>query len=633
MECVHTSRDNGYGRWWLRSLLTSKAIGFTHALLGFTLDWIWSTRRSLISLRWLWISSSLLVVSTAATAENEDILLAAMSDELDRSMTELQLDESPPPYFVSYTVREFDGISTTASLGSVEAQQRSHRRVVFVDVRVGDYERDNSNWMSRGGTRTPFTALDYSAPLPVDDDYDEIRRELWRATDEAYKSALHDLSGKKTALENRTLLRDAPDFSREEPLQYENVEEFDLPDEAEIAQIAAHLSRAFVGHSFIQISKVTLEAMIVKRTFINSEGTLVRTSSQSCFLTVLAHAQADNGREFVDFEYAHAEDCVERGSVAMEVQVASLIQRLQEQLAAEELATYDGPVLFEGQAAAELLHDRLVPRLRALRAVLTERVGNDFMSRSEFLDKLGARVLTRSLSVVNDPTIKEHEGVPLAGSYEVDAEGVRARPVSLIERGVLRSMLTTRTPVDDFLKSTGSKPPGGVIRASNVFFVPHGGIPVDKLRSELLLLAEERGLEYGIVVRRLGSNAVLSSSDITGRSHPTFFYLSTRNRMLVLQAYKLYADGREVPIVGVSMANFSTRMFRDILEVSDAVERHDVFGWSYYLRIPFANDSRLATPPLVSMIVPSLLFEDITLKRTSESYPQRPFVPHPSSQD
>ena len=166
---------------------------------------------------------------------------------------------------------------------------------------------------------------------------------------------------------------------------------------------------------------------------------------------------------------------------------------------------------------------------------------------------------------------------------------------------------------------------------SNVFFVPHDGISADELRSELLSLAKERGLEYGIVIRRLGSYALLSSTDITSRTHPAVRYLSAE-RLPVLQAYKLYADGREVPIVRLSMANFTTRMFREILEVSSVVERHDVFWSSSYFSSPFADEYRLVAPPLVSMIVPSLLFEEITLKQTSRLYPRRPHVPSPLSQ-
>ena len=546
-------------------------------------------------------------------------------------MTELQLDESPPPYFVSYTVREFDGILTTASLGSVASQQRNHRRVVWVDVRVGDYELDNSNWMSQARTSSPFRALGHDLPLPMDDDYDEIRRVLWRATDESYRAALNDWSAKQATLENRTILDEVPDFSREAPLQYERVEKFELLDEIVLAEFAARLSRVFVGHPFIQISKVTLEAMTGKRTFVNSEGTVVRTTWRSCFLTILAHAQAENGREFMDFESAHAEDCVDLDIETVEVQVASLVQRLQEQLVADELTSYDGPVLFEGQGAAELLNDRLLPRLRAFRTPLRERPDIYPMSRGSFLDKLGARVLTRSLSVISNPAIKEYEGIPLAASYEVDDEGVRARPVTLIERGMLRSMLTIRDPVDDLVKSTGSNR-GGFFLPSNVLFLTHGGISVDELRSELLALVEERGLDYGIVVRRLASDVLLDSRDIRGRSFGSF-YRSASGASPVLQAYKVYADGREVPVTGVSIVNFNTRMFREILEVSDEVERHDVISDISYLGSGFASHSRLTAPPLISVIAPSMLFEDITLKRTFDSYPQRPFVTHPSSRD
>ena len=53
--------------------------------------------------------------------------------------------------------------------------------------------------------------------LPLDDDYQELRRQIWLATDTAYKAALEMLSRKRGALENRKARENLPDFSKEQP--------------------------------------------------------------------------------------------------------------------------------------------------------------------------------------------------------------------------------------------------------------------------------------------------------------------------------------------------------------------------------------------------------------------------------
>ena len=56
-----------------------------------------------------------------------------------------------------------------------------------------------------------------SGQLPLEDDYQEIRRQIWLAADGAYKEALENLSKKRAALQNRTRTEELADFSREEP--------------------------------------------------------------------------------------------------------------------------------------------------------------------------------------------------------------------------------------------------------------------------------------------------------------------------------------------------------------------------------------------------------------------------------
>ena len=47
--------------------------------------------------------------------------------------------------------------------------------------------------------------------------------------------------------------------------------------------------------------------------------------------------------------------------------------------------------------------------------------------KSDWITRIGARVLPASVTVVDDPGAKEFHGTPLIGAYAVDDEGVRAQ--------------------------------------------------------------------------------------------------------------------------------------------------------------------------------------------------------------
>jgi hypothetical protein len=99
-------------------------------------------------------AASIVVVSTA-TQSDESPLVAAMKDELARSMSELRIKDEPAPYYIEYHVDETVTMRTAARLGAIEVNDRDSRlRTLEVDVRVGDYQFDSSRFVvsqGRGG--------------------------------------------------------------------------------------------------------------------------------------------------------------------------------------------------------------------------------------------------------------------------------------------------------------------------------------------------------------------------------------------------------------------------------------------------------------------------------------------------
>ncbi len=555
----------------------------------------------------------------------DSLLMKAMRDELDRSMAELRLRDLERPYFISYSVRESTIARVEASLGAMISRSQASSRNLSVEVRVGDPGFDNTNFYSRSNFGSSAAFSNSPARLPLEDDYRELRRKIWLATDSAYKRALAQLSKKRAALQNATRVDEVPDFSEADPHEYADDRAVPEPDPARLESLVREVSDVFDGMSHIFVSEVQASESSARVSYVNSEGSSFIRDAPRASVRILAGTQADDGMALEDSLSAHARSLAELPAVDELVgRARGLAASLAEQRDAEYLDRYNGPVLFEGQAAAELVRRVLAPRLVASRlpvaddprfASSLERLANPFM------DKLGARVLPRFLSVVDDPTVGEHEQRPLLGGYAVDDEGVPARATPLVQRGILKTLLATRNPVPGVLISTGNRRSSGPA-PSNLLVIPDKGLEPEELRDELLSLVRERELEFGISVRRIGDPQGRVSR---GRRGTVILSGSgERSQIDSVWAYKIYPDGREELIRSAALMGIGESDFRDIVAASSASTVHT--GTFIGGSIAFTAFSRLA---LISVVAPSLLFEDVTVRRPSGNIPRPPVVPHP----
>ena len=148
----------------------------------------------------------------------------------------------------------------------------------------------------------------------------------------------------------------------------------------------------------------------------------------------------------------------------------ALAENLTKLAAAPVGEDYNGPILFEGAAAAQLLAEVLGKNLTLQRRPVSERGRNGFFQPSELEGRQGSRIMPEFMTVVDDPTQQEWRGKPLFGRYEVDREGVVPKPLTLVEKGVLKNFLLTRQPVRGFTGSNGRAHAAGLFRGE------HGGI-------------------------------------------------------------------------------------------------------------------------------------------------------------
>jgi hypothetical protein len=559
---------------------------------------------------------SLLLAAAAplvALHAQDDIVMKAMRDEMARSMHQLTLENLAKPYFIAYRVVDSDAASVAASFGALNHSRHNRYRMLAVEVRAGDYKLDNSHFyffnMDQGTSMQIFNGV---TMVTVEDDYQELRRQLWLATDSVYKKAVEDLSKKQAALQNRTRTDESDDFSKEDPVTTSHElppAQIDVPQwESE----ARALSALFRQLPAIHTSSLSFYAYNSYTRYLTSEGTCYTRREPSISFSASATTQAADGAQLDDFLWFHGRSLAE---IPSQDELASHIQALGKYLSdlrdASTLASYSGPVLAEGDAAPQMFRlmflNDLIGAKRTINGMpgMQNNANQANQADNPFLDRVGARVLPEFLSVADNPLIAEYRGHRMAGQSTVDEDGMLSREVRLVDNGILKALLMSRDPVRGFEHSTGSRH-AGQAAPSNVIVTTSAGLSAADLRAKFLDLVKQRNHPFGIVVRRL------------------------RTANNVLLAYKVFPDGHEELVRSLQFVGMNAQAFKDIV----AVSQEPNFLTVQY-RPPQNNQGMMMTSESaenstpVSLAVPSLLFEDATMRKIRAVAPNPPVAGHP----
>jgi len=576
----------------------------------------------------------ILAAPVLAVDQHDDVVMRAMKDELARSMSQLQLRQMEKPYFLAYRMQEVTQREISATLGSLTSSSGtpSRNRLVGVELRVGDYAFDNSNFVTmqrlRSGAAAMFSGVEQGS---LDDNYAQVRREFWLATDQQYKRALEDLSAKKAALKMRNGGESIPDFSKEPSLTLLQPAGFNLVNVGELESLARDVSAIFRSAPEIDRSFVTLTYRNLYTRYVNSEGTTFTRSEPLLKLEVSASTQAQDGLPISDSFTLYgrtpsdlpAKDELRRRAQ----QMADVVVKLR---SASVLDRYNGPVLFEGSAAGEVFLQEFGSRLAASRSPMSdnpqfEMIFTQMLDRlvgSSFQDKVGARVLPDFISVRDVPSEAAFGGLALMGSAPIDDDGVRTRDTAVIEHGILKNLLTSRVPVRGILQSTGSRHGWGAA-PSNLILQSDKPFSAEDLRKQLLQRAKERGLDYAIVVRHLGGG---SEANLMEMAKQMTQQGSSRS---IPEVYKLYPDGHEEPLRGVHISDLAPESFKEIIATGDKPVIYSdelIPRMSSLFSMGLSSRSDL---PVVSCVSPSLLFEEIALAKTEGPFPALPVSKSP----
>jgi predicted Zn-dependent protease len=537
--------------------------------------------------------------SSRLAAPASDAVLDTMKAELKRATAELGKADQPP-YYVSYTVYDQDFVVLAGAYGSLLTDTTARRRHADVRLRVGTPALDNTHGQSRASGIS-------SGSLPIGDDKDAIARVLWELTDREYKRAVPSLLNVKTSTAVRAEEEDkSPDFSTEKP-QTHVVEGPKVPEfnrtawEGEIKRVSA----AFRKYADIYFASVVLQVQNAKERLITSEGTTIVEPNYSARMIMEAQTRAEDGMELLRVETFQAPSA---SGLPSESDLLAKVDKMAEDLKALRKAPvaepYDGPALLSGRAAAVFFHEVLGHRLEGHRQ-------RDEEEGQTFTKKVGQEVLPKFLSVTDDPTLGELNGIKLAGNYAFDDEGTPAQKVEVIKDGILQNFLMSRMPIKNFSQSNGhgrnepGRMPTG--RQGNLIVTSTQTVPESQMRQRLIDEIEKQNKPFGLYF-----DDIQGGFTLTTRALPQAF------QVLPVIVYKVYADGRPDELVrGVDIVGTPLAALTRIITTSDKPQVFNGVCGAESGQVP------------VSAIAPAMLFSEMEVQKRQHSRDRPPILPPP----
>jgi len=495
--------------------------------------------------------------SPAAINAGREALEAAMSAEIARASS-LKLADTAAPYVVLYDVLDGSVATTFAEFGAAVTDSAQPYRNLRVEVRVGDYAMDSSNFSGFG---IPDAVV--SRVLPPGDgganDLGALRRVAWLATDSAYKNAVQLLSRKQAALNEDTGPR-PDDWSRVAPMDVplDRLPAARVADRARINSLAVRLSREMVDFPALEVGQVVARDWQGARLILSSEGTRVWRPTGYTVVRAEGTVRLPDGGEVTD-----SRSWIVRGpddlppEQEMVAQVREMADWLSKLPAAPKEDDYLGPVLFKAPAAVELMSQLLASELVGTPAAVQDG-DSIFATGKSPTARLGRRLLPLGWSVTDDVSL-----APEPVRYDIDQDGVAPRAVRLVQDGVLQDVLMSRIPSADRTLSTGHARSLGEGRRSampaSVVVTPRKAMSDRRLEKRALMLAAATGHDYVVVVGSLQPPALDGQIDIAVTGESQLAGLTAP-----YEAWRLYADGHTEPLQSLRFNAVDRRVLRDI---------------------------------------------------------------------
>ena len=481
-------------------------------------------------------------------------------------------------------------------------QWSSPRASMGFSLRVGTPEFDNFHVVD--GDRQSYTS---ATSLPEEDDAATIRVDFWRLTDASQRIAVQRFQQVQSAVKNKQApARATADFSVEPPRTAVLAVPALKVNAEEWKTRLRRLSLLSRDAPAAINSSLTLSWRREIKTLVNSEGTRLQHGRTFAMLSIVARGKAADGEDLVALESFDAEDPsrLPKDDVlraAFQKALASL-EKLRN---APQADPFVGPAILSGGAAGVFFHEIFGHRIEGHRQ-------SDLQEGQTFSNSVGKSVLPDFLSVIFDPTLHNTAGADLNGWYSFDDEGVPARRVTVVENGILKTFLLSRTPAPGFDHSNGHgrKQPGleALSRQSNLLVIPSKTVKEAELRRMLIDEVKRQGKSYGLYF-----DVVVGGYTQTRRDSLQSF------TVIPLVVYRVYADGRPDELVrGADIVGTPLASFARIIAVSDKPAVFNGYCGAESGQVP------------VSAVSPALLVTEIEIQRKHNTGDRPPLLPRPT---
>jgi TldD protein len=548
----------------------------------------------------------LLSLAIGVRLQGQDALMGI----LDKALVNIQEDyfkKDQPPYFIDMRVHDLKTSLVQYSSGILASSHQSHDRIVTMGMRIGDYKKDNTSAIEV--TRM----IDYRIPvfsdkLPIEDDSLALGFCLERSFETAYDQSLQQYRAVQKNDSRKGNQGTLPAFSVEKPSVYAEEPVPIQPDSASFAawkEILRKVSETISNATDVVTGDIALMVMDERIYYLNSEGTRIVQNRPQCQIQLIVAVKTREGTMVpMTKTYIGRNIAALPSAEKLENDVGNILKLLQDLKNAPLADPYAGPAILSPEAAGVFFHEIFGHRIEG------QRLNSAFDSQT-FMDKVGKKVIHEDITVISDPTQTSFNGTPLFGSYLYDDEGVPARAVTVIDKGILKEFLMSRIPIAGQLNSNGhgrsqlgSAP---YSRQSNLFIQSSGGLSEAAMRKLLLKECRKQGKAYGYYVKEVFGG--FTSTDLLS---PQVF------NILPTVVYRIYEDGRPDELVrGVSFIGTPLAVFSEILAAGDDYAVFNGFCGAESGNIP------------VSTISPGLLIKKLEIQKKPESVVVIPAIPSP----
>ena len=526
-----------------------------------------------------------------------------LETELNRSFKTLK-KQKPSIYYLAYIYHEEQETNLYVTEGGVRQENHPRDAELQVIARAGSPKMDNTRTLKTDYSRGYFSLY----PMPsLSGDGKAFRTEVWRATQDAAEAAQAEYSLVQADSVNASKRSDnSDDFVVPPPSVYCREESPLTFDEAKIKPMLLKASEQVQGHAFVLDSSFSFTVSQGSRYFVDSAGTRLKTPFAYARLSYTLLGYTADGLELTR---TGAYDVLKESELPSEEQLLADVQKSLDELQmlskAPEAEPMTAPAILKNRAMAVFVHEVLGHRVEG------HRQKDDAFGKT-FTDKVGQPVVAPILTIVDDATLAYFDGVPLRGFYEYDDEGVKSRPVTLVENGVLKNFLMSSSPIKGFSQSNGhgraSKGLRAVARMGNTRVIASETVPYDELEQMLLAEIKRQGKPYGFIIE-----------DLSGGFTQTDTYAPQAFKLEPTLVYRMYPDGRKEAVRGADMVGTPLVSFNKILAAADD---YAVFNGTCGAESGWVP---------VSAIAPSVLLEALEIEKTHKSSYKPPVLPPPSA--